>query len=93
MSDGKTLTSEQHLQAFALFTIAVQHTREAAKFEKCLAAVLGVEHRLGDVGHLSDHIWGHADPVSASDFDKALRLAGFTIQPNADGAISSEPND
>lgn len=84
MADLKAITEDQRLQAFALFTMAIQHTREAAKFEKGLAAVLGLEGRLGDVGHFSDQIWGHAEPVTTAEFDKALRLSGFIVKADED---------
>ncbi len=75
----KALTETQRLQALALFTMAVQHTREAAKFEKGLADVLGIEYRLGDMGLFSDKIWGSSDPMTIADFDDALRYSGFNV--------------
>ena len=79
----KTITETQRLQAFALFTMAVQHTREAAKFEKGLADVLGIEYRLGDVGLFSDKIWVSGDPMTIADFDDALRYSGFAVERDA----------
>lgn len=75
----KTLTETQRLQALALFTMAVQHTREAAKFEKGLADVLGMEYRLGDLGLFSDKIWSTNDTMTIADFDDALRHSGFNV--------------
>lgn len=76
----KTLTETQRLQALALFTMAVQHTRESAKFEKGLADALGMEYRLGDLGLFSDKIWSTNDAMTIADFDDALRHSGFAVE-------------
>lgn len=54
MSDVKTLTKEQHLQALGLFTMAVHHAREAELFRQGLMKLLGATDCLG---HIDDAIF------------------------------------
>ena len=79
MSDNKTLTSEQHLQALALFTMAAHHACEAEKFRQGLRRLLGATSLLG---HIDDAIYDdrHQNPHSLAD---ALKAEGYTIEEEA----------
>lgn len=70
----KTITKEQRLQAFALFTMAVNHFTKAREFEQALGDLLGYpEDDGGYLGCLSDEM------QEGGSFDRGLKREGFVV--------------
>jgi hypothetical protein len=75
----KTITKEQKLQAFALFTMARTHYAKAREFERALGDFLGFpEESRGEFPYL-DCI---SDELQESDasFDRGLKNEGFEVK-------------
>ena len=75
-----TITEDQRLQAFALYTMAKHHNEETGRYYNALARMLGLKDRSEDPGHISDSIWGFDNPPGLSEFDEMLRRMGVTVQ-------------
>jgi hypothetical protein len=69
------ITPQQRLEAFALYTLALQHYAKVREFERGIARAL--DHDEEFVDHVSDAIYGGND----STFDEILENAGYIVRP------------
>lgn len=72
----KTITEEERLQAFALYTMAIQHYATVREFERGIARVLNDDEEFNET--VSDAIYGN-DPGAAPSFDTVLRDANIKV--------------
>ena len=74
----KTITKEQELKAFALFTMASNHYARAREFESALSELLGYPDEDGYYcGCLSDEI-----SQDGGNFARGLKNEGFVVAPD-----------
>lgn len=70
----KTITKEQRLQAFALFTMARTHYAKAREFERAIGDLLGYPEDEHDyLGCISDEM------QNDGAFDRGLKNEGFVV--------------
>ena len=72
MTKKKTISRDDYLKAFALFTMARNHADEAERYNSVLANLLDVDQ----YGHVADAIWEHG----RGDFDEALKRAEIEVE-------------
>lgn len=75
-TEPKQLSSNQHLQAYALFIMAKQHNAKAAQFEHALAETLGLP--ANDMGRIGDSIYD-GKPDAPGLFDQLIEREGFLV--------------
>lgn len=87
----KTITEQQRLEAFALYTLANQHYAKCREFERGASAILGTTDGVGEYNEsISDAIYG-SDPGHAAAFDDVLKSAGIVvIKPTKRGAAGDK---
>ncbi len=85
MSETKTITKEQYLQALGLFTLAAQQSFNANRYYYALRDHLDCD----DNGHLSDAILAADTLPTPKDFDKALKQEGYVVLDAFDSRPSS----
>lgn len=69
----KFVTEARRLQAFALYTMAMQHYKKTQEFQSGVCEVLGLEEQDSQV---SDAIYGYE-----SSFDDLFKTAGLAVRP------------
>lgn len=72
---NKTITPDQRLKAFALFTMAANHYAKALEFESAVAELLGYDETYS--GCISDEM------IAGGDFDRGLKKEGFVVKAPA----------
>ena len=78
MAEKKTITPEQRLKAFALFTMAVDHYAKMREFEIAMGELLGYDEDDSDyLDCLSDEIY------DGGNFTRGLKREGFVVQAPA----------
>lgn len=77
MSEPKTITRSQYLQAFALYTMAANLQRDVDRFEIEMNKVLGLEEPEFTGSRVSDGIF--ASPQEP--FDRVLSYVKITVEP------------
>jgi hypothetical protein len=82
------LTRDSYLNALALYVMAADHAAKAQALEKALARHLGCADEFGYMGHVTDGIWG--GETSIEEFDRALKLQGFTLPAELDRSRASD---
>jgi hypothetical protein len=74
----KTITPDQRLKAFALFSMAVDHYAKMREFETAIGELLGYdEDDSGYLGCLSDEIY------DGGNFSRGLKKEGFVVKAPA----------
>lgn len=76
----KSITENERLQAFALYTMANQHYAKVREFERGIARILGDDEDYND--SVSDAIYAN-EPGAADDFDYVLDRAGVSVKKAA----------
>jgi hypothetical protein len=72
----KTITPDQKLKAFALFSMAVDHYAKMREYEIAMGELLGYDEddSNGYMGCLSDEIY------DGGNFDRGLKREGFVVK-------------
>ena len=73
----KTITPDQRLKAFALFSMAVDHYSKMREFETALGELLGYDEDENYLGCLSDEIY------DGGNFTRGLKREGIVVQAPA----------
>ena len=78
---AKTITERQRLEAFALYTMAINHYAKCREFERGVADILGRTEGLDEFNEwVSDGIFGY-DAGRSMPFDQVLKNAGIAVRP------------
>jgi hypothetical protein len=73
----KTITPDQKLKAFALFTMANSHYKQAREFERALAEMLEYDEDAYYCGCISEEVF------NGGNFDRGLKNEGFEVRAPA----------
>ena len=78
---AKTISERQRLEAFALYTMASNHYKQARDYERGASAILGPTDGMGEFNDaVSDGIYGE-DAGRSRPFDAVLKMAGVKVRP------------
>lgn len=79
----KQISEDDRLKAFALAVVANDLYRQACKLDMAMQRVFGTGAKyFGDgPGRIGQLIYDGVTPLAVSDFDEALKDAGYVIRP------------
>lgn len=82
--ETKTISEDDRLKALALAVTANDLYRQACKLDMTMQRTLGANAEyFGDgPGRIGDLIYDGVNPLSAAEFDEALKDAGYVVQQN-----------
>lgn len=83
--ETKTISEDDRLKALALAVTANDLYRQACKLDMTMQRLLGADAKyFGDgPGRVGDLIYDGVQPLTVSDFDEALKDAGYVVQQSA----------